>query len=54
LNKRIRPIIYVCSAIHNNNLLSKMIEAPSLKEASNFFTNQFGIEPKEILGPFYK
>jgi hypothetical protein len=52
--KRIRPLIFVCAAILNGELLTKSIIANNNSEAIELFTEQFGVAPKEILGPFLK
>jgi|ERR1700723_2980374 len=53
--RKARPIFFVCTALsERGDLLSKMINAPILSDARQLFKNEFGIEPKEIFGPFYK
>ena len=47
-------LVFVCCAIKNNNLLSKIIYSESFEEASSFFQNEEGIPPLDILGPFVK
>ena len=50
-----RQIVFVCSAIQNNlNLISEIIPASSIQEASKLFEDKFFIKPKNILGPFIK
>lgn len=53
--KRTRPIFFVCAGLSNQNeLKTKAIQAPSTEEAFELFSNQFGFDPKDVLGPFYK
>jgi hypothetical protein len=54
MRRKARIIIYVCSAIKDGNLLSKMVEASSVDESCSFFEQENGIKPQVILGPFYK
>ena len=56
MNKKgARQIVFVCSAISpNGDLLSKIIPASTIEEASNLFFEQQNISAKEVLGPFYK
>ena len=53
-NKSVRKIVFVCSAIDNGNLISKIIVADNPANAASLFLEQNKISPKEILGPFYK
>lgn len=50
----VRKTVFVCANIVNNNLLTKVIQAETSEEASKIFNQEFMINPKEILGPFYK
>ena len=50
----VRKTVFVCANIVNNNLLTKVIQAETSEEASKIFNQEFLINPKEILGPFYK
>lgn len=52
--KGARPVVFVCANILNGELLTKMITANSTSEATKLFTEQFGIAPKDVLGPFLK
>lgn len=54
MRRKSRTIIYVCSAIQNENLLSKMIESPSIEESCLIFEKENGIKPQIVYGPFYK
>lgn len=54
MNKGIRKTVFVCANIINNNLTTKIIQADSSDEAAKIFNKEFFINPKEILGPFYK
>ena len=50
-----RPIYFVCAAVsQSGNLIVKMIQAISQREAIDHFDKEFSITPQEILGPFYK
>lgn len=49
-----RKIIFVCSTIFNNQLISHEIEALSNLEASNQFEIKYSIKPEIVYGPFYK
>ena len=51
--KRRKTIIYVCSALDNQRLLSHQISAGNITEASKIFTQQYGIVPQTIHGPFF-
>lgn len=54
-SKRSRPITFVCSAISGSNeLISKIVIAKSVDEASKLFFEQHKVQPKEVLGPFYR
>lgn len=50
----IRKTVFVCTNILNNNLLTKVIQAETSEEASKIFNQEFLINPKEVIGPFYK
>ena len=50
----VRKTVFVCANIVNNNLLTKVIQAETSEEASKIFNQEFLINPKEVLGPFYK
>lgn len=52
--KRRRQIVFVCSSVVNSELISEIIPANSIGEASKFFEEKFSTTPKSILGPFYK
>jgi hypothetical protein len=50
-----RQLVFVCASIASNgDLITKVIPAASPAEATQMFTEQFSISPKEILGPFFK
>lgn len=49
-----REIIYVCSAIKENVLISKMIDSSTIDESCFLFEKEQGIKPQIVLGPFYK
>jgi hypothetical protein len=50
-----RQTIFVCVGITDtHDLITKIIVAQSPKEATDLFVEQFEIQPKEVLGPFYK
>lgn len=52
--KGARPTVFVCSCISIGELITKIIPANSPDEASQLFSEQYGMMPKEVLGPFYK
>lgn len=52
--KRRRQIVFVCSSVVNSELISEIIPANSVGEASKLFEEKFSTIPKSILGPFYK
>lgn len=50
-----RATIFVCVAIDDNqNLITKIINSSSEKEAIDLFTVKFNMSPQEVLGPFFK
>ena len=49
-----KDIIYVCSAINENKLISHSIIAMSQKEASDIFYQKYQTLATEILGPFHE
>ena len=51
---RVRPTIFVCAAVADNQLLIRMITADSPQQAGELFREQAGVSAQEILGPFYK
>jgi hypothetical protein len=53
-SKRVRPIIFVCSCVHNNELITKMIVASSVEAAADHFLKEYGIQPKDILVHFIR
>lgn len=53
--RRTREIIFVCSSVSDNGeLISQMIPAKTPDEAASLFKNQYTVNAKSILGPFYK
>lgn len=53
--KRVRSLFFVCVGINKiHELKTKSIQASTSEEASTIFNSQFGFDPKDILGPFYK
>jgi hypothetical protein len=53
--KGARPTVFVCAGLGSvGELLTKVIPAASPEEASNIFTETFLMQPKEVMGPFYK
>lgn len=55
MKKGSRPIFFVCAAINNlGELITKIIEAASPKEAASFFYDLTNTKAKDILGPFMK
>lgn len=50
-----RPTVFVCVAITKpGDLITKVITATSHAEAGKLFTEHFTIEPREVMGPFFK
>src|SRR5271154_6913667 len=50
-----RQTVFVCAGISSNNeLMIRVIAAETPKEATDLFIEQVVIQPKEVLGPFYK
>lgn len=49
-----KTIIFVCSGLCDNTLISKPIEASSVEDASDQFEKLHKIKPAAILGPFYR
>jgi hypothetical protein len=52
--KRSRQTVFVCVAMREGVLLTRIISAPSPKEAADLFFQETLLQPKEVLGPFYK
>lgn len=53
--KGARQIVFVCASLADTGeLITKIIPAESPDEASKAFVNEFTVQPKEVLGPFYK
>ena len=49
-----RQIVFVCSAIHNEKLISKLINSETGEEACKSFESEFFIKPETVYGPFFK
>jgi hypothetical protein len=49
-----RPVVFVCIALEGNMLTTKIIPANTQEEAIKSFKRQFDLEPREVLGPFFK
>lgn len=54
MRRKARSVIYVCSAIKENILVSKMIESSSVEDSYFLFEKENGIKPQIVLGPFFK
>lgn len=54
MQRKSRSVFFVCSAIKNNVLLSKMIEEPTVEGSCFIFEKEFKIKPHIVYGPFYK
>jgi hypothetical protein len=54
MRRKARPIIYVCTAIKEDLLVSKMIESQTIEDSYLIFEKENGIKPQVVLGPFYK
>jgi hypothetical protein len=53
--KSARQTVFVCIAISDNNeLVTHIIPAESPKDAADLFFQQVSVQPKEVLGPFFK
>ena len=52
--RRARPIFYVCAAVKQGKLISKILQAASQNEAVSAFEQETSIKPEEVAGPFYK
>lgn len=48
-----RSTVFVCVGFHTE-IITKTIYSDSIEDASSLFQSEFGILPKEVLGPFYK
>lgn len=54
-NKYFKQTIFVCIGLKDNfNIISKIVEAESVIEASTKYEEEFNAKPKEVLGPFFK
>ena len=50
-----RPVFFVCAAISNSGeLITKTIQAASVKEAASLFLEDTNVAAKDIVGPFMK
>lgn len=49
-----RPTFFVCVAIDNGNLITKVIAAATVVDAKTTFKTQYVVEPQEVMGPFFK
>lgn len=49
-----RPIFYVCAALIDQKLILKTIQGITQQEAMDQFASQYGTQPTEVQGPFYK
>lgn len=49
-----RKTFFVCSAIRDNELISKTINASTQKEADKLFEQQYLLVPQISIGPFYR
>lgn len=53
-DRRPRQIIYVCSAFHNQMLLSHTVEAINDEDAMKKFEEKYGAKAQIINGPFFR
>lgn len=53
-NKGVRPIIFVCIGIINEELVSEEFAAASTEEAAKLFLGKHKFSAKNIHGPFFK
>jgi hypothetical protein len=49
-----REIVFVCSAVRKNNLVSKMIESDNIEDCCDIFELENGMKPEIVFGPFFK
>jgi hypothetical protein len=49
-----RPIFFVCAAVSQGELVTKIVQAASQNEAASLFEKETSVLPKEVMGPFYK
>jgi len=49
-----RQVVFVCSAVLNNKLVSEMIEQETSDEATKRFVAKHNSNPESVLGPFYR
>lgn len=54
MRRKSRTVIFVCSAVKDNQIISKMIESQTVEESYSIFEKDHGIKPQAVLGPFYK
>lgn len=54
MRRRIRQIIFVCSVIKDNALVSKMVESLTIEDSCILFEKEFGVKPQTVFGPFYQ
>lgn len=49
-----RPTEFVCCALIDGRIISKSIEAETSEEAIGLFKSEFGIQPENLHGPYYR
>lgn len=49
-----RQVVFVCSAVLNEKLVSEMVEQESAEDAQKAFSIKHGSKPEAILGPFFR
>lgn len=49
-----REIVFVCAAVKNGELISKIISAACQNDALKFFKDEFQINVEQVYGPFHK
>lgn len=53
--RRTRQVYFACAALsEDSQLLSELIPAATVNEASDIFVEKFKVKPKSVLGPLYK
>lgn len=54
MRRKERPVFFVCAGIVDQKLLAITIQGATQQEAMDKFVQDYGIQPTEVLGPFYK
>lgn len=54
MRRKARVVFFICSAIRDGELVSKMIEASTLEESYSLFEKEHGVKPQVVHGPVYQ